>query len=95
MLRLRVPHHPFQVVANPPYAIATQLVRMLLSPGSGLTSAHLVLQRRVARHLVQGGASGSVRWARRYRLELGLPVPRTACTPATRVDLVVLVVRRR
>ena len=42
---LRLPRQPFRVVANPPFAVTTQLVRRLLAPGSRLVAADLVLQR--------------------------------------------------
>src|SRR5699024_8657787 len=47
-----VPGRPFRVVANPPFALTTHLVRTLLTAHS-LRSADLVLQRGAARGLSQ------------------------------------------
>jgi 23S rRNA (adenine-N6)-dimethyltransferase len=83
-----LPGRPFRVVANPPYAISSSLVRSLLAPGSRLIAADLVLQRSV----VHRHAAGPVRG---YRLTVGLPLPRRAFLPPPQVDSAVLVVRRR
>ena len=40
---LRLPRRPFHVVANPPFAITTALIRRLTSPQSRLVTATLVL----------------------------------------------------
>jgi 23S rRNA (adenine-N6)-dimethyltransferase len=40
---LRLPRRPFHVVANPPFAITTALIRRLTSPHSRLVTATLVL----------------------------------------------------
>jgi 23S rRNA (adenine-N6)-dimethyltransferase len=85
---LRVPHRPFRVVANPPYAIASPLIRLLLARGSALTGADLVLQRALVRRMVAGGPIG------RWHLRDGRPLPRHAFRPAPRVDSTVLIVRR-
>ena len=92
---LRLPHRPFRVVANPPYAITSDLVRRLLSPGSRLVEAHLVLQRGAARRLAAGRAPGSGRWARDWEVGMGPAVPRTAFRRPPRVDSAVLILRRR
>ena len=64
----RWPGHPFRVVANPPYAGITGLVRRLLA-GRQLRSADLVVAEGAARGLLE-------RHSR--RLELGPQVPRHA-----------------
>ena len=46
--RLRLLHRPFRVVASPPYAISSALLRVLLGSRSGLVAADLVLQRAVS-----------------------------------------------
>src|SRR5262249_54963846 len=56
---LRLPRRPFRVVANPPFAITSQLLRRLLAPGSRLTHADLVLQRNAARRWADGRAPGA------------------------------------
>ncbi|MEX0666650.1 MAG: rRNA adenine N-6-methyltransferase family protein [Acidimicrobiia bacterium] len=45
---LRLPRRPFRVVANPPFAISTALIKRLLSAGSQLQQADLVVPRHVA-----------------------------------------------
>jgi 23S rRNA (adenine-N6)-dimethyltransferase len=92
---LKLPHRPFRVVASPPYAISSPLLAVLLSPGSSLVAADLVLQRVVARRYAQGDRPGARRWLRRWDLRLGRPVPRSAFEPSPKVDSAVLVVRRR
>lgn len=89
---LRLPRHRFRVVASPPYALSTDVVRLLLSTDR-LLSADLVLQQATARRLLSSPPPG--RHAHRYELSLGMTVPRRAFAPAPRVDSVVLRVRRR
>lgn len=92
---LWLPRQPFRVVASPPYGIASALVARLLSRGSRLTEAHLVLQRAAARRFAAGDMRGAARWARTWEVALGRPVPRSAFRPPPAVDSCVLVVRRR
>ena len=40
---LRLPRRPFRVVANPPFAITTALLKRLTAPGSRLVRADLVV----------------------------------------------------
>ncbi|MGH3170466.1 MAG: rRNA adenine N-6-methyltransferase family protein, partial [Trebonia sp.] len=94
-LSARLPRRPFRVVASPPYAITTRLLRLLLAPDSRMTSAHLVLQRAAARRFSEDGVRGAGRLSRRWELNLGLALPRRAFVPPPRVDSVVLTVRRR
>lgn len=93
--RLHLPRRPFRVVANPPYAVSSALLRQLLSRGSGLRAADLVLQRWVVQRFVDGRAPGANRWMRGFVLHRGLSVPRTAFRPPPRLDSAVLVIRRR
>ncbi len=92
---LRLPRRPFRVVANPPFAITTSLLRRLLAPGSRLMAADIVLQRSAAQRWVSGAAPGARRWQRDYALRLGRRVPRHAFAPRPPVDATLLVVRRR
>jgi 23S rRNA (adenine-N6)-dimethyltransferase len=92
---LRLPRRPFRVVANPPFAITTALLRRLLAPGSRLVTAHLVLPDAVARRWSVGRAPGAGRWRRDYELTVGRRIPRRAFTPAPPVDCSTLVIRRR
>jgi 23S rRNA (adenine-N6)-dimethyltransferase len=63
------------------------LLKRLLSPGSRLVSADLVLQRAVVN-----------RWTahttRYYDLSIGIRLPRKAFTPPPHVDSAVLLIRR-
>lgn len=85
---LRLPHRPFRVVANPPYAITAALLRALLTTRSGLYAADVVLQRAVVRH------HAGVRY-RGWTVRQGSALPRRAFDPPPRVDSAVLVIRRR
>lgn len=90
--QLRLPRRPFRVVASPPYSLSSAALRLLLG-SDRLAGADLVLQRSAARRLVE--APPGARHGHRYRLALGMPVPRKAFVPAPKVDSVVLRVRRR
>lgn len=91
---LRLPRRPFHVVANPPFAASAALLRRLTHPGSRLVSAHLVLQRQVARRWAAPDAPAATRWHRTYAPTLGRSVPRHAFRPPPHVDAQVLVLRR-
>jgi 23S rRNA (adenine-N6)-dimethyltransferase len=88
--RMRLPGRPFRVVANPPFALTTELLWTLLARKSMLTAADLVLQRAVVRKYVARGTM-----ATRFSLAAGLTLPRRAFQPRPRVDCAVLIVRRR
>jgi 23S rRNA (adenine-N6)-dimethyltransferase len=92
---MRLPRRPFRVVASPPYAISSPLLRLLLAPSSHLTAADLVLQRAVVRRYASGRAAGPGRFRRQWRMSAGRSLPRRAFRPPPRVDSAVLVVRRR
>jgi 23S rRNA (adenine-N6)-dimethyltransferase len=92
---LRLPRRPFHVVANPPYAVTSPLLRRLVSPGSRLERAHLVLQDAAARRWVGPGAPAAARWQHAFAASLGPVVPRRAFTPAPAVASRVLELRRR
>jgi 23S rRNA (adenine-N6)-dimethyltransferase len=92
---LRLPRRPFRVVANPPFAATSQVVKRLLSPGSRLVQADLVVQRAAAQRWSAGRAPGAGRWARDYRVEVGRPIPRSAFAPRPPVDCVTLRITRR
>jgi 23S rRNA (adenine-N6)-dimethyltransferase len=92
---LRLPRRPFLVVASPPYAVSTELLRRLLHPGSRMVSAHLILQDAAVRRWSGAGAPARSRWAQRFDISPGSRVPRSAFTPRPRVDSRVLVIRQR
>jgi 23S rRNA (adenine-N6)-dimethyltransferase len=92
----RLPRRPFRVVASPPYAISSPLLRLLLAPSSHLTAADLVLQRAVVRRYASGRAAGPGRFQRRrWRMSAVRSLPRRAFRPPPQVDSAVLLVRRR
>jgi 23S rRNA (adenine-N6)-dimethyltransferase len=91
---LRLPRRPYHVIANPPFAISTPILRRLLQPGSRLLSAHIVMQNAAARRWAGPHAPGAGRWREVFVAALGRPVPRRAFRPAPRVDARVLVIRR-
>ena len=92
---LRLPRRPFRVVASPPYAGSSALLDRLLSPGSRLQRADLVVQRQLAMRYAEGRAPGANRWLRRYDVEVVAALPRKAFRPPPQVDSVVLQVQRR
>ena len=88
---LRLPRQPFRVVANPPYHVTSDLLRILLGRDSTLVAADLVLQRAAVRDITAG--RGPQRWRRRWSLAEGLSVPRSAFARPPTVDSRVLVIR--
>jgi 23S rRNA (adenine-N6)-dimethyltransferase len=93
--RLWLPKRPFRVVASPPYAVSSALLRRLLARGSRLESADLVLQRALVRRFVDRRAPGANRWGLDFALTAGVAIPRSAFRPPPRVDSRVLSIRRR
>jgi 23S rRNA (adenine-N6)-dimethyltransferase len=92
---LRLPRRPYRVVANPPFAVTTQLLRRLLAPGSRLVRADVVLPYPLARRWQSGRGTGAGRWSRDFTVGLGRRVPARAFTPPTRTDCRTLVIARR
>ena len=92
---LRLPKQPFYVVANPPFAVSTALLRRLLQPNSRLRGARLILQDPVARRWAGAGAPGARRWRQDFDASLGRRIPRRAFTPRPAVDARVLAIERR
>lgn len=92
---LRLPRRPFHVVANPPFAVTSALLRRLLHPGGQLQSAHLVLQTQAAQRWAAADAPGIRRWGPAFQVTLGSRVPPSAFRPPPAVPTSVLVVRRR
>ena len=86
----RYPRRGVRVVANPPFGIASSLIRSALEQ-TGVIALDLVLPRSVALRW----SDGRLRAARRFQGRLGSVVPRRAFSPAPRVDCAVLHLRRR
>jgi 23S rRNA (adenine-N6)-dimethyltransferase len=92
---LRLPRQPFRVVSSLPYAGSSTILSRLLSPGSRLVAADLVVQRQLARRFVEGRAPGAARWARHFDVRIAHALPRSAFHRQPQVDSVVLRVSRR
>ncbi|MEM8618658.1 MAG: rRNA adenine N-6-methyltransferase family protein [Actinomycetota bacterium] len=87
---LRLPRRPFHVVANPPFAHTSALLRRLLSSGSRLQSSHLIVPKAVAQRWSGRKAPGAARWQRQWQTATGPAIPRRAFRPRPRVDTMVL-----
>ena len=92
---LRLPRRPFRVVANPPFAITTSLLRRLLAGESNLVRADLVVPRHVAVRWAAGRGPDARRWASRYDAVVTGRVPRSAFAPPPPADAAVLTLVRR
>lgn len=96
--RLRLPRRPFRVVANPPFALTTALLEILLDdPAGGPYRADLVVQREVARKhaTMPPRALRTAAWVPWWEFELGIPIDRDAFRPRPDVDAQVLSIRQR
>jgi 23S rRNA (adenine-N6)-dimethyltransferase len=85
----RYPRRPVRVVANPPFGLASGLIRAAIGQ-PGVVALDLVLPRAVALRW----ADGRLRASRRFHGRLGPVVPRRAFSPVPRVDCAVLQLRR-
>jgi 23S rRNA (adenine-N6)-dimethyltransferase len=77
---LRLPRSRFRVVANPPWALAKPIIRMLTGPNSSLLDAHLLLQRGLVADFGRRGTAGPGA-RQRYLAEYALGLPRYALQP--------------
>lgn len=91
---LRLPRRPFKVVANPPFAITTALLRRLLHPSSRLQRADLVLPHWATMRWAAGRGVGGIPSRRAFRLEVGLRVPARAFQPPPPAATTVLIASR-
>jgi 23S rRNA (adenine-N6)-dimethyltransferase len=92
---LRLPTRPFRVVANPPFAVTTAILKRLLAPGSRLEAAHLVVPGHVAARWSSGRGAAADRWARHFTAHRATTVPTRAFVPAPPRPAAVLELRRR
>jgi 23S rRNA (adenine-N6)-dimethyltransferase len=92
---LRLPRRPFRVVANPPFAITTAILRRLVAPGSRLVRADLVVPWHTAQRWTTGRSPGAGRWSHDFTTRVGRPLPRAAFTPPSRSGVALLVIERR
>ena len=91
---LRLPRRPFRVVANPPFGITASLLRRLVSPGSRLVSANVVVPTYVAARWAGGRGPGVRRWSRAYTATVSLRLPAAAFRPPPEVGAAVLRLER-
>ena len=91
---LRLPRRPFRVVANPPFALTTALLKRILQRGSALVTADVVVPRHVARRWTQANAPGAHRWQQVYVPSTGLTLPAPAFRPPATQPAQVLRIRR-
>ena len=91
---LWLPRRPFHVVANPPFAITSSLLRRLLHPGSRLLSATLVVQEAAALRWAGPEAPAASRWRHEHDVWLGPRLPKRSFRPPPRVTARVLYLRR-
>jgi 23S rRNA (adenine-N6)-dimethyltransferase len=92
---LRLPRRPFTVVANPPFAQTTAILRRLLSSGSRLERARLVVPEHVARRWASSRAPGAGRWGEFYEARFGRHISRKAFSPPATMPCAVLHIDRR
>ena len=92
---LRLPRRPFRVVANPPFAVTTAVLRRLLARGSRLASADLVLPRYAATRWARGRGPGVTRWSEQFDVAMSRDIPHIAFQPAPPGRTAVLQIRRR
>lgn len=92
---LRLPRRSFHVVANPPFSITSGLLRRLLSPGSRLATATLVVPEHVARRWSGADAPAAGRWRRSFVASMTVAVPRQAFRPPPPGRVAVLHITRR
>ena len=92
---LRLPRRPFAVVANPPFAATTAILRRLLHPASRLERADLVLPIPVVVRWLEGRGPDRGRWMTRFSGHLSTRVPRSAFRPQPPKPAAVLTLIRR
>ena len=84
---MALPRRPFRVVANPPYAVSTSIIKHLTRPSSQLRSAELVLPWYVTKRWIREDRPGWV-------FGVGLRVPASAFYPKATTDATVLHIER-
>ncbi|MBW3537557.1 MAG: methyltransferase domain-containing protein [Actinobacteria bacterium] len=85
---IALPRRPFRVVANPPFAVSTTIIKRLTRPDSWLVSADLVLPWYVTKRWI--GA-----WSAHWDFRAGLRLPASAFHPTARCETRVLKIMRR
>ncbi|MBB5789055.1 ribosomal RNA small subunit methyltransferase A [Jiangella mangrovi] len=93
-----LPHRPYAVVANIPYAISTALLRRLLDPeATAIASADLLVEWGFAKRMTATHPRDLevAWWQARFELRIAGRVPPGSFRPAPSVDSAHLVIRRR
>ena len=91
---LRLPARPFKVVANPPFAITTSLLRHLTGGRSDLDRAVVVLPHWAARRWAAGRGAGGPASKQRFTITAGPRLPRSAFDPAPPGETSVVLITR-
>jgi len=95
-LEIPLPAGPYRVVANPPFAMTTALLRRLFDdPAAGPWRADLVVQWQVARARAQGTDALGARWAPWWEFRRGRRIPARLFRRPPSVEAAVLVAERR
>lgn len=94
-LDLRLPTRRFRVVANPPFAASTAILRRLVAPGSRLVRADLVVPWHAAERWTSARAPGLGRWGGQFTIRRGRPLPRSAFSPPAPGGVAIVVIERR
>ena len=98
VLTWRLPDEPFRVVANPPFAMSTDLLgRLLDDPSAAPERCDLILQLDVVRKRCRTPPDTlrSAAWAPWWTFTAGPVISRAAFRPVPRVDAALLTIRRR
>lgn len=88
----------FKVVANIPYYLTSNLIRVLCESSNAFSTAAILIQKEVAERVVaQPGQMSLLSASAQYycRASLGVKVPAALFTPPPKVDSQVLVLHRR
>jgi 23S rRNA (adenine-N6)-dimethyltransferase len=92
---LRLPRRDFKVVANPPFATTTALLRRITGPRSRLTRAGLVLPAWAVGRWTHGRGAGRASSRGGFVYTRGPTVPARAFRPPPPTDPAILLIRRR
>lgn len=91
---LRLPRRPFKVVANPPFALTTAVLRRLTSSRSRLERGVIVVPAWAAARWANGRGSGGAATHGRFSFAFALWLPPQAFTPPPPAPTGVLEVQR-
>ena len=92
---LRLPRRPFRVVANPPFAITTGLLKRLTAPGSRLVRGDVIVPLFMAQRWANGHAPGAGRWRATHAATVTARVPSRCFLPSGPPAAVLTIVATR